>query len=210
MELINKDIGNVKYVFNRIAEQSKLNELIQTAYTPSNYSASKSICVQIPIPVGFDKYLNSLDKKVRQNLRRRFNRLETDNCAWEVHTHVNQTMPPDIWRQSFILYKKRLSDKMNSAGLKRFLPWFLRMPFNPTFIALKRLPNVFYTIIRIDKAIAGFCAGFTSRDGKIILPFVSINSAFKGYSPGGILITQTIKFLMENHDYKFFDLSREG
>ena len=108
----------------------------------------------------------------------------------------------------FRLYKKRLSDKMQIVSVQRFLPWFLRMLFNPTFIALKKLPNVFYTIIRIDNAIAGFCAGFASRDGKIILPFVSINSAFKRYSPGGILITETIKYLITNTDYKYFDLSR--
>jgi hypothetical protein len=43
MKLIRKDNGNVKFVLNRITEQSKLNELIQTAFTPLHYNVSKSI-----------------------------------------------------------------------------------------------------------------------------------------------------------------------
>jgi len=42
----------------------------------------------------------------------------------------------------------------------------------------------------------------------MLIPLLTINGAFSRFSPGGILITETIKFLIENHDYKYFDLSR--
>lgn len=208
IKLINREIGNVKFDFDRIPEQSKLNEIIKTGFPPSHYTVRKHTCVQVPIDTSFNDYLNSLGKKVRQNLRTGFNRLKTDNSACEVQTYVNQPIPSDILIKLLNIYWERLSDKELNIGTGRFLPGFLRMRLNPTIFALKKLPNAYYSIIYIDKTIAGFCAGFTARNGKIILPFLAIKSAFSRYSPGGILITKTIKFLMENHDYKFFDLSR--
>lgn len=207
IELVKQDIGNVKFILTRIAEQSKLNAMVQHGFT-SHSITRKSTCVQIPIISGFDNYLNTLDKQARQNLRTSFNRLKTDKHTYEVQTYVNKPIPAETHQQLFNIYWQRLSDKSVTIGLKRFLPVFFRMRLNPTIIALKELKNVYYSIIYIDKAIAGFCAGFTSRNGKIILPFLSINSNFSRYSPGGILITETIKFLMEHHDYKYFDLSR--
>jgi CelD/BcsL family acetyltransferase involved in cellulose biosynthesis len=106
------------------------------------------------------------------------------------------------------MYWKRISDKAICIGDKQYLPVFLRMRLNPTIMALKKLSNVYYSIIYIDNTIAGFSAGFISPKGKIILPYLSINSTFARYSPGGILITETIKCLSENHNYKYFDLSR--
>jgi CelD/BcsL family acetyltransferase involved in cellulose biosynthesis len=208
MNLINRDIGNVKFVLTGIAEQSKLNEMIQTVFPPSHYTCRKNTCVQIPITTSFKNYLNSLNKQVRQNLRSSMNRLKTNSSTYEVKTYVNQTIPSDICLQLFKIYWNRLSDKELTIGIKRFLPVFLRMQLNPTIIALKKLTNVFYSIIYIDKTIAGFCAGFTARNGKIILPFLAINSTFSRFSPGGLLITESIKFLIENHNYKYFDLSR--
>lgn len=208
MNLINKDIGNVKLVITCVTEQSKLNEMIQNCFSSSHYVRRKDTCIQIPITTSFKDYLRTLKKHVRQNLRTSFTRLKNDSLTYEVQTCVNQAIPSDILSQLFEIYWKRLSDKRLNIGLKRFLPLSLRMQLNPTIIALKILPNVFYSIIYIDKTIAGFCAGFTSHNGKIILPFLSINGTFSRFSPGGILITETIKFLIENHDYKYFDLSR--
>ena len=208
MNLIRQDVGTVRFVLTRIAEQSTLNDIIQTAFKPSQYTIKKHICVQIPITSGFNDYINSLNKQARQNLRTSFNRMKTDSRTYEVKTFVNQSMPSNTLSQLFNLYWKRLSNKGLSIGLKKYLPVFLRMRLNPTIIALKKLKNVYYSIIYIDNTIAGFCAGFTSRNKKIILPFLNINDDFSRYSPGGILITETIKYLMENHDYKYFDLSR--
>lgn len=210
IKLINKDIGNVRLVLTRIAEQSKLNDLIQTSLMPHNYPVKKETCVQIPIITNFNDYLSSLGKYVRQNLRTSYNRLRTDNMTYEVMTFVNRPIPSYTLKQLFTTYWKRQVDKGLRIGLKRFLPVWPRMRLNPTIIAAKELSNVYYSIIYIDKIIAGFCAGFTSRNGKIILPFLSINSVFSRFSPGAILITEAIKYLIENHDYKYFDLSRGG
>jgi len=207
-KLISNDIRNIKFVFNHIQEQSKLNEILQTIFPLSHHTLGKTTCVQIPIFASYNKYINSLGKQVRQNLRTSFNRLKTDNRTYEVKTFVNQPIPSNILIQLFKLYYNRHSAKKYRIGLKRFLPMFLRIPINPTTIALKKLTNTFYSIVYIDKKIAGFCAGFSYRNEKIILPFLAIDSIFSRYSPGGILITEAIKFLTENHNYKYFDLSR--
>ena len=208
MKLISRDIGNVRFVLNRVAEQSRLNELIQTVYGPTDYTVTRSTCVQIPIATTYNDYLASLSRQVKQNLRTSFNRLKTDNRTYEVQTYVNQPVPTNMLAQLFKIYWKRLSDKAIDIGANKYLPVFLRMRLHPTTVALKRLNNVYYSIIYIDNMIAGFSAGLISRQGKIILPYFNINSTFARYSPGGILITETIKYLSENYNYKYFDLSR--
>jgi CelD/BcsL family acetyltransferase involved in cellulose biosynthesis len=126
----------------------------------------------------------------------------------EVTTFVHRPIPAHTLNQLFVTYWNRHADKGLRIGPKRFLPVWARMWLNPSIIALKKLSNVYHSILYIDKSIAGFCAGFVSHNGKIILPFLAINSVFSRYSPGAILITESIKFLVENHNYKYFDLSR--
>jgi len=208
MKFIIKDLGNVRFVFNDISEHSKLNDMIQYSFKPSNYSVSKRTCVQIPLSTSFNDYLNSLGKNVRQNLRTSFNRLRNENRTYKVTTFVNQSIPSNMLKQLFTTYYKRHSDKGLRSGLKKYLPVCVRMRLNPTIFAFRELMNVYYSVIYIDNRIAGFCAGFTSDNEKVIIPFLAINSAFSRYSPGGILITETIKFLIEHHNYKYFDLSR--
>jgi CelD/BcsL family acetyltransferase involved in cellulose biosynthesis len=79
---------------------------------------------------------------------------------------------------------------------------------NPAIIALNRLPNVFYSIISIDQKMAGFCAGFTSADGCTSIPFLAIDSRFSQYSPGGLLITETIRQLINQGRVTSLDLAR--
>jgi hypothetical protein len=125
-----------------------------------------------------------------------------------VKTFVNQPIPPDIFTQLFKISSQRLKVLNIIIGLKQFLPFFFRIRLNPTFMALSTLTNTFYSILYIDDKIAGYCAGFSYHDEKLIIPFLAIDSNFSRYSPGGILITETIKFLVENYKFKYFDLSR--
>lgn len=208
IKFIIKDLGNVRFVFNDISERSKLNDLIQSSFKPSNYNVTKRTCVQIPLSNNSKDYLSSLGKNVRQNLRTSFNRLRNENRTYKIATFVNQSIPSNTLKQLFKVYYSRHSDKGLRIGPKKYLPVCIRMRLNPTILALKELINVYYSIIYIDNAVAGFCAGFTSDNEKVIIPFLAINSAFSRYSPGGILITETIKFLIEHHNYKYFDLSR--
>ena len=208
LELIKRDIGTVKFVLNGIQERSRLHELFRPDVNNLNYSVKRSVCVQIPVPFSFDEYLNSLSKHARQNLRTSFNRLKTDHKSLEVKTFVNKPIPADVLVRLFTLYWKRCAEKQLPLGPKRLLPVFLRNLFNPTIRAFKLLANTFHSIVYIDKKIAGFCAGFSYREEKIIIPFLAIESAFSRYSPGMILVTETIKYLIEHHHYQYLDLSR--
>lgn len=51
--------------------------------------------------------------------------------------------------------------------------------------------------------------GFISNhDNVAVIPRLAINSAFNVYCPGGLLITDTIKWLIENSSVRNLDLSR--
>lgn len=206
--LLARALGKVKFVFSRVSGCSRLNELIRTGLAPEQYSFATESCVHIDLATSFDQYYQDLSRHVRQNLRTSVNRMKKENLEFEVRTRTDAPLGMGLLRELFRIYWQRLAEKQIRFHFTRFLPYYLRMLSNPSIVALNKLPNVFSSIIYIDKAIAGFCAGFTSRDGTIILPFLAIDSRFARFSPGGILLTETLRNLMDAGHPGYFDLSR--
>jgi hypothetical protein len=208
LALISRDLGGVRLILSRVPGASRLNELIEAALDPRHYTRTSSPCVHIPMSGNFDEFMKGLSKSVRQTLRTSVNRMRNNQVSHEVRTFVNQPIPFSMIKKLFTLYWNRLAEKKINLKLRKYLPFFMRTWLNPAIIALTRLPNVYCSIIYIDKTIAGFCAGFTTRDGTVVLPFLAIDSRFSAYNPGGLLIVDGIRHLMEEHQFKYFDLSR--
>jgi CelD/BcsL family acetyltransferase involved in cellulose biosynthesis len=55
-----------------------------------------------------------------------------------------------------------------------------------------------YSLVRIDGKLAAAMCGFLNQDGSWVLPKLAINMDFSRYSPGGILINESIKYIYEN------------
>lgn len=51
-------------------------------------------------------------------------------------------------------------------------------------------------------------SGLTSLSGEYIIPRLAINDKYKSYSPGILLINETIKFLISNNKIHTLDLSQ--
>lgn len=208
LSAISAEYPDLTFLFSRVQAQSRLSTLLATCLKSHQYSIKERPCVTIPMGTDYEAYLNSLSRHNRHKVHNSFNRLKNDKIKYEVKSFVNQPMPFTTLLRLFNLYWRRVSEKKINIKFRKVFPYFMRMWFNPTIIALYKLPNVYYSILYIEGALAGFCAGFTSSDGKVILPFLAIDTRFSRYSPGGILITSSIKHLHENHQFNYFDLSR--
>lgn len=80
--------------------------------------------------------------------------------------------------------------------------------FNPVQVSLKGLPNSRYAILRINGEMVAFLAGFISQDGKtFVIPRLAIDIEYGVYSPGKVLIIESIGKLLEYSDIESFDLS---
>lgn len=81
--------------------------------------------------------------------------------------------------------------------------------FNPITRALKEMDNAFTSVFRIDGTIAGVMQGFIGKDNRsVIIPHLAINSEYSVYSPGALLISETIRYLISDTSVRELDLSR--
>ncbi|BDU73303.1 GNAT family N-acetyltransferase [Mesoterricola silvestris] len=196
------------FTFSRVRAGSRMDRLVEAAFGPAELERKEMPCAHIPLGVDFDGYLGGLAKGHRQKLRAAARRLEADGRRWEVRTFLDQPMPFATQLRLFDLYWRRMRQKGVNFKVRKYFPYCLRRWFNPTILALGRLPNTCYAILHIDGAVAGFCAGFRAGDGSITLPFLAVEGRFGAYSPGGLLIQGTIRHLLERNDTPVLDLAR--
>lgn len=68
-------------------------------------------------------------------------------------------------------------------------------------------PNALTCVLYINGTIAAFLSGLVDN-GRMIVPRLSIDDSFKRYSPGMLLVIETIKHLIDSTDVTVLDLSQ--
>lgn len=84
--------------------------------------------------------------------------------------------------------------------------WFL---LHHSFVTRNLLYNAdsINVILYINDELAAFMSGFRGDKGQYVVPRLSIDERFKFYSPGMLLINETIKYLLVNTDIRHLDLA---
>lgn len=184
----------------------------------------------------YNDYFSGLSKSVRQNLRTAYNRLFKDSHTFEIkiiHNIDNTTSSEYISQNgiqasmecNYITKKITLSEKeelfstmidlyvdrhskqynVQTSSLKK---WYLKK-LNFSTVSLKKLDNGFSSLLFIDGKLAAFMSGFKNQYGTtLVIPRLSINSDFLFYSPGLMLVNETIKYLYSQTSVKELDLSQ--
>lgn len=184
----------------------------------------------------YNDYFSGLSKSVRQNLRTAYNRLFKDSHTFEIkiiHNIDNITSSEYISQNgiqasmecNYITKKITLSEKeelfstmidlyvdrhskqynVQTSSLKK---WYLKK-LNFSTVSLKKLDNGFSSLLFIDGKLAAFMSGFKNQYGTtLVIPRLSINSDFLFYSPGLMLVNETIKYLYSQTSVKELDLSQ--
>lgn len=197
ISLLRRCFGNVEFM--KIDERSPLS-----GYKGSKTKESKN--VDIRFDESFDDYFKGLSKSVRQNIRTAYNRLNTDGLLLSM-----KYFKPDIAvrgnvpiNQLVDLYVKRHTERYGVAT-GRLKQWFLKHQSFATRYYIKA-PNAFTSVLYINSEVVGFLSGLYN-DKTLIVPRLSIDSEFRRYSPGLILICETIKYLQQNTSIRCLDLS---
>ena len=68
-------------------------------------------------------------------------------------------------------------------------------------------PNAMTFVLYINGSMAAFMSGL-SDSGRLIIPRLSIDESFRRYSPGMLLVTEAIKYLIKSTDINVLDLSQ--
>ena len=205
MKKISEDLRWPVFCFNKINERSRLNDFIRTAYGDSLHIHPKP-CVEIPFSEDYDAYFQGLRPSTRHSVRKAHRRIE--RAGLELRIEISQDGPVDkeLLDKMMNLYNKRAAERIKNPLLSVPLG-IAKKKINPMTLALGSLKHAFGSILYLDDKMAAICAGFHRRE-RIVLFYLGIDSDFGFYSPGGLLITETLKKLSSQGRFDVFDLTR--
>lgn len=200
LKLLNNNLKKIK--FYNIPEGSLTIEGIKRL----GISVSKEhVNITIPVSNTYEEYNQRLSKSTRQNIRTAYNRLKTDDLEYKIKVITGGGIEKEELNQLMDKYIERRKARYRSTSVIH--EWFLRHEHFNT-IALSKLKNSIYVILYINNEVAGFWGGYISHNKKnVIVPRLAIDGNFKRYSPGVILINETIKMFCEENKEQF-DLSK--
>lgn len=160
-------------------------------------------CVKINLPGSYDDYYDALSKHQRQNIRTAYNKLTKENFEIYLHQYdAKHPIPTKVWMDCERMYEKR--HDANESSLKK---WYIRQS-NPFHHILHKMDDHRIMVLSHDGVPMAYMAGLCDYSQKcFFIPRLCINEDFYKYSPGIILIVETIKKLI-NENMTCLDLMR--
>lgn len=153
---------------------------------------SEKGCTEIVLPDCYDEYYQSLGKHMKQNIRTSYNRLDTDKCQYVFKCKSYSGMPGDLSKKLNQMYITRQISKYKKSKLYSYFVKYIDLG---TRIHKSSDLDVRAFILLINNQIASYFDAIIA-DKVIIVPRLAISDTFNRYSPGVILINESIKHLV--------------
>lgn len=204
------------FELERINENSRLYHILSAYISQSSIRCKTEArdCVVVDTRTETDVFLASLSKSTRQNYRTAINRIKKDGLKYRVEIS-NEPVTERTKQELLELYKERRADCSNKTGivpgitlyLKRMLKYVLRETEVDVLSEYSVSTSVFLSKIYINDDLAAFCEGsVNNRGGCISVARVATKSDYYKYSPGHIMLVDTIQEI--KNDISYFDLTR--
>lgn len=163
--------------------------------------------VSIDTELDYDTWHSRLSKSTRQNLRTAYNRMNTDGVAMRFEIGRGEKIKSNVLDEFIELYCKRHSSRYNvetSSLKKRYLRY---LDFSTA--CLRSHPDNFYAAVYMNDKLAAFMSGMVEKNGtSAIIPRLSIEDEFSKYSPGMVLINETVQRISSDLQIRYLDLSK--
>ncbi|MBP5227917.1 MAG: GNAT family N-acetyltransferase [Kiritimatiellae bacterium] len=169
--------------------------------------------VRVDFPDGADAHACSLGRNTRGNIRKTRNRLRRDGRRTSLAFYSNVGIGGDmkaheasvLLRRCREIYVARQKSRYGHSG------WMARLFFcHGSYIALS-IPGdySFVAAFEIDGGIGAYMEGYVNLSRKALeVPRIAINDTFKRYSPGLLLVLETLRWLEANSAIRTIDLCR--
>lgn len=202
-KLLQTELEGSTLHFNRVNERSRLNDYLKARYSYT----SKDTCVDISFGSDYEEYFGQISARTRRNLHNRHNRLSRDSIQWVLDVITDKPIPNQTKNAMLDVYNQRF---LNRDGVKvGKLLELSRRYTHPITIATTKMKGNFNSILRLDGSIAAFLCGYSTNDDySIVVPRLAINDEFADYSPGLILISETVRWLIQNSNIRRLDLAK--
>ena len=169
--------------------------------------------VRITFPDGVGQYARKLGRNARSNERKARNRIRRDGCDMTFAFYSSAGIGGDIYdsearsllRRCRAVYVMRQKNRYGHSGLLARL-FFLHGSYVPISIPGERS---FVAALKIDGKVAAYMEGYVNvARAALEVPRIAMDDGFGRYSPGRLLVAETIKWLCENSDIRTIDLCR--
>ncbi len=185
--LLAQELKGCSLSLNRLRENSHLCRHLMERYKPKETIS----CTHIDLAASYDDYFTSISKKTRQHIRVAYRKLQEENKEVSLKLIYRQPLSEEELSRMIDLYAVRRKSRYgHNEGLiyKNFLK-----KFDICSMAMKKLDNSAHFILYIDGCQVAFCNGFISQDNhSIILPRLAIDVEYARFSPGILLLNESI------------------
>lgn len=189
---IKEDFGDSKFYINRIKCDSQSYNVLREV----SLMKQSDKCVKVFLNESFECYFKGLSKSVRQNYRTANNRINKAGVKISFKRYNCENISSNVRHEMISLYLKRLKKYRNSVG------FFDRIFFNffdLGFLGIKKLNFADTFIIYIDGKIAAFMICLVNEN-ELFVPRLAIDDLYSIYSPGLLLIINTIEILSKSNN----------
>lgn len=184
------------------------------------------VYVDIPVPRRWDDYVPSLSTNARQNVRKAYRRMEKDGVAYrlELYAPLCKPLPAAVWRKMMRTYCRRriakyrkgvFSDETKGGIVVQTVKYLHYITLKCLWFctkhdarSLRKEPNALHFVLWDGDRIMAFMSGFLTMDkATFSVPRIAINEDYQFYSPGCILVAETLKCL-SGSQVRNLDLTR--
>lgn len=188
---------------NKINERSMLFPYLQQNAT----EVAVDPCVNISFEDIYEEYFKSLGKSIKQNVRTAYNRMNREGKTYRFEIYIHEPVPANVVKQEMDIYHKR--EEHRNKKKTPVIVKEIRQRFNPISLSTTTMENAVHACFYIDNTMAAFLSGYITNDNlAIVVPRHAINDDFKLYCAGALLITETIKYCINETCIRNLDLSR--
>lgn len=147
-------------------------------------------CVAIELPDSYEEYIDGLSKHQRQNIRTSYNRLQHDDIDIQLLTFdSSHHIPNHLWKLCLKIYERRGQESGNTLQL-----WWKRSQNAFSHILHNVEGHRIYVLMHKNTPIA-YMAGMV-KNNCFYVPRLSHELNYNKYSPGIVLICETVKVLI--------------
>lgn len=164
------------------------------------------ICVKIDYPDTYDEYMQQLSRKARSNLRRAYKRLDKLGITYRLEVIQGAFREKKILANCMKLYTKRESRRKHRGY--NFIPYIKHRYFSALTWAMQAMDSQYSFILYMNDRPAAFMTEFLTTFNELVSPLLAMDTKLHEYSPGKIMIGESIKWLQGNTDIRCIDLSR--
>ena len=164
-------------------------------------------CVKIHFSNSYEEYYECLSRNQRLNIKKTFNRLKHDKQEYNIDIKIGSIVSDKFMKDALRIYNKREGERVGHE--RGYLSKFRQLHFEPITPALQKMTNNFNAGLYLKNVgLIAFLSGFITNGNEFIGPRCAMDSTFARYSPGKLLINESIKWLITNTNIRCLDLSR--